>query len=89
MKWIQSIIIAACLAFSLISVAEEPAQLINLNTATAEQLAALSGIGKAKAEAIVKYRDEHGGFKSIDELKEVKGVGDALLEKNRALIALE
>ena len=89
MKGIFSIIIAACLSFSTLSFAEEPATLINLNTATAEQLAELKGIGQMKAEAIIQYREEHGKFESLDELKSVKGVGEAILEKNRSLLALE
>ncbi|MBT9048425.1 competence protein [Lactobacillus delbrueckii subsp. bulgaricus] len=50
--------------------------LINLNTATASDLQKLNGIGEKKAEQIVAYRQEKGSFKSIDELKEVSGIGD-------------
>lgn len=57
---------------------------VNLNTADAETLQReLSGIGETKAKAIVAYREEHGNFASIDELLEVKGIGEATLEKNR------
>lgn len=49
---------------------------INLNTATKEQLTQLNGIGDKKAELIISYRDEHGKFKTIDELKNVSGIGD-------------
>ncbi len=49
---------------------------INLNTATKEQLTQLNGIGDKKAELIIAYRDEHGKFKTIDELKNVSGIGD-------------
>lgn len=50
--------------------------LINLNTATASDLQKLNGIGEKKAEQIIAYRQEKGSFKSIDELKEVSGIGD-------------
>ncbi len=54
---------------------------VNINTATAEQLQNLQGIGKVKAERIVKYRQEHGNFQSVEELKEVKGIGQGTLAK--------
>lgn len=61
----------------------QPATL-DLNKADAATLQSqLSGIGKNKAEAIVAYREEHGDFASVDELLEIKGIGKALLERNR------
>lgn len=65
------------------------AGVINLNTADAETLnRVLTGIGAAKARAIVEYRDAHGPFTSVDELLEVKGIGAATLEKNRGKLSL-
>ena len=56
---------------------------VNINTADTETLAReLSGVGAAKARAIVEYREAHGEFASADELLEVKGIGMAILEKN-------
>ena len=53
---------------------------IDLNTATAEELKTLDGIGDAKANAIVEYRSEYGPFTSIEEVKNVKGIGDGIFE---------
>ncbi|MNN93394.1 ComE operon protein 1 [compost metagenome] len=49
----------------------------------------LNGIGKAKAEAIVAYREANGPFASVDELLEIKGIGNALLERNRDKVMVE
>lgn len=54
---------------------------ISINTATKEELLTLSGIGESKADAIVKYREENGEFKTIEDIKNVSGIGDALFEK--------
>lgn len=65
------------------SKAEQSAK-VNLNAADAETLRRdLFGIGAAKAKAIVAYRESNGPFTAVDELLEVKGIGKALLEKNR------
>lgn len=57
---------------------------LDLNTADAATLQReLKGIGKTKAEAIVAYREANGKFTSVDELLEIKGIGKALLERNR------
>ena len=52
--------------------------LININTATQEELESLPSIGEVRAQAIITYREEHGGFRTIDELKEVSGIGDKI-----------
>lgn len=62
---------------------------VNINTADAAALAAgLNGIGMAKAQAIVEYRQANGPFKSADQLAAVKGIGLATVEKNRDRIEL-
>lgn len=54
---------------------------ININTATKDELVSLPGIGPAKAQAIVDYRKAHGPFKTVEELKDVKGIGAKRFEK--------
>ncbi len=62
--------------------------LINVNTATAEALMMLNGIGEVKAQAIIDYREEHGGFSNVDELINVKGIGEKTLEKIRSSVTV-
>lgn len=54
---------------------------VNINTATAEELKTLSGIGDVTAERIIEYREKYNGFLNTDELLNVKGIGSKLLEK--------
>lgn len=54
---------------------------IDINHATKEQLMTLAGIGPSKAEEILAYREEHGGFQSIEELKQINGIKDGVFEK--------
>ncbi len=63
---------------------------VNINTADAATLAeVLKGVGLAKAEAIIAYRKEHGGFKSVEQLAEVKGIGDKLVKANQERIVVK
>jgi competence protein ComEA len=62
--------------------------LIELNTATAEELETLPGVGPATSASIIAYRDENGGFSSVDELLEVSGIGPAKLEAVRDLVSV-
>lgn len=59
---------------------------ININTATQTELETLPGIGPATATKIIAYREENGKFKSIEEIKEVSGIGDSKYEKIKDLI---
>ena len=61
---------------------------INLNTASAEELDQLPGIGPAIAKAIIDYRTKNGPFKQIEDINAVKGIGDALFEKIKDLITV-
>ena len=61
---------------------------VDLNTATAEQLETLDGIGETLAKRILSYRQEHGRFHSVDELKNVSGIGDKKFEAVRSSITV-
>lgn len=62
--------------------------LISINKANKEELIKIPSIGESKAEKIISYREENGLFKSIDEIKNVSGIGDALFEKIKEYITL-
>ncbi|MCI4029571.1 ComEA family DNA-binding protein [Dickeya dianthicola] len=62
---------------------------VSINTATAEQLAvALNGVGLKKAQAIVSYREQNGPFTQLEQLQEVPGIGNALIERNQSHLRL-
>ena len=74
--------------------AEDPpataVQPVNINEADAAALASgLNGVGRSRAEEIIRYRETYGPFKTVEELTEVKGIGKSTLEKNRAVITLD
>ncbi|PIZ28263.1 hypothetical protein COY43_01380, partial [Candidatus Berkelbacteria bacterium CG_4_10_14_0_8_um_filter_35_9_33_8] len=62
--------------------------LININSASLSQLDSLSGIGPTYAQRIIDYRNQNGGFKSIEEIKNVKGIGDKTFEKFKGNITI-
>lgn len=65
-------------------------KVVNINTADASALAdGLVGVGQSKAEAIIAYRKEHGPFKSPEQLAEVKGIGDKLMQKNHDRVVVK
>jgi len=89
MKSIRHLIIALVLALSISGLAMAQDAIVDVNTATAEQLAdGLVGIGPSKASAIVAYRDTHGSFEHIDELINVRGIGMRTVDRNRDRLAL-
>ena len=61
---------------------------ININTATVQELEALNGVGPVKAQAIVDYRKANGPFKSVEQIKDVKGIGDATFDKIKGDISV-
>jgi competence protein ComEA len=62
--------------------------LVNVNSATSEELETLPGIGEVLAAAIVQYREEHGPFTSVDQLEDVSGIGEVTLEELRDLVSV-
>jgi competence protein ComEA len=73
----------ASLVFSLTAIAA-----VNINTATQAQLESLEGIGPVKAQAIIDYRKKNGGFKSVNDLEKVEGIGPATLQNLRKDVTL-
>lgn len=61
---------------------------ININTAAKTELMTLAGIGEAKAESILRYREEHGRFQSVEEIKQIPGIKDGVFEKIKELITV-
>lgn len=87
---LKKMIAAFLIALTLTGYAVAEEQAVDINSATAEQLAELlTGIGEAKAEAIVRYRQENGEFKHPDELVNVRGIGLATLDRNRDRILID
>ena len=66
-----------------------PEEKLDLNTATAEELQKLPGIGEVLSQAIVEYREEHGPFQSVEELLQVPGIGQGRLDNIRDLVTVE
>ena len=62
---------------------------VNLNTATAEQLEALPGIGSSRARAVIAQREAVGGFKRVEDLLDVKGIGEASFARLKPHLAIE
>lgn len=66
----------------------EENKLVNINTCTLEELLTINGIGKAKAQSIIDYRKENGNFNSIEDIKNVPGIGVSLFEKIKDYITV-
>lgn len=88
---LAALLVGALLAFAAlpgVGAAEDEPGVVNLNTATLDELVALPGIGEKRAQQILDERKARGGFKSVDELLDVRGIGPANLEKLRPYLSV-
>ncbi len=89
MKILLTLLATLFLAIAIVDTAAWAAEPVNVNTATAEEIAAnLKGIGLSKAKLIVAYREANGSFLHVDELVNVKGIGIKTIDQNRDMILL-
>ena len=78
------LVAATAIGLSSLTFAADSAEPVDINTASAEVLAdAIHGVGIKRARAIVSYREEHGAFSSVDDLTQVRGIGEKTVEKSR------
>lgn len=89
LKRLATVAVAALIALAAVpvSAADAPSGVVNVNTATAEQLALLPGVGPAVAGRIVEHRQKNGNFKAIEDLMLVKGIGEKSFEKMKPYVA--
>lgn len=78
---LQGNVTSPTVSSSTVTASTTKKSIINLNIATKEELKTLTGIGDVKADAIIKYREENGGFKTVEELTKVGGIGEKTLSK--------
>ena len=80
--------VALMMAWAVPALAEE-AGLVNINTASIEQLMTLDGIGESYAERIIEFREKNGTFQSPEDLLKIKGIGEKTLEINKGRILIK
>lgn len=87
-SWLSVVALAVSLLSGGLVSAEEKMALININSADEAMLVTLDQVGKTRAQAIIQYRQDHGPFKTIEDLKEVSGIGDKIFEGIRSKISV-
>lgn len=86
MKGLRTILATTCLLFAGALAAAPP---VNINTAGPEVLAeAIDGVGIKRAEQIIRFREENGPFRSVDDLRNVQGIGERILEQSRSRLSV-
>lgn len=78
----------AFLIFCGLPMALSANEVVNINTANREMLMSLHGIGEKFADAIINYREENGGFASLQELANVRGIGQSTIDKNQDVLTV-
>ena len=78
-------LVAICVLTALPVLATE---IVDINTADVEELSTLKGISKVRAEGIIKYREANGPYQAVEDLKNVRGIGDKIVEKNKSAITI-
>ncbi len=93
MRIVRAVVPALVVALGVAAAGAEDARklqgVVNVNTASVEELQLLPGVGEARARAIVDLRKQRGGFKSLGDLSDVKGIGEASLERLRPHVAFD
>ena len=88
--WLRALVLALPLALAALPYAAAALSgVVNVNTASVEELSQLPGVGPARARAIVELRQKRGSFKRVEDLLEVKGIGEASLAKLKPYLAVE
>jgi competence ComEA-like helix-hairpin-helix protein len=90
-RWIGAFLVLLMLAGAALpppAAAPPPGDRVNINTATVDELVTLPGIGKAYAQRIVEYRDKNGPFKKVEDLLNVRGIGEKTFERIRDRITV-
>ncbi|WP_448213016.1 ComEA family DNA-binding protein [Colwellia sp. MEBiC06753] len=87
-----SVVLAKDIADKIVDIAPQTSMQIdspiNINQASVEQLVRLKGIGLKKAQAIVEFREANGAFNSVDDLTNVKGIGEKIVIENREMLSI-
>jgi competence protein ComEA len=89
--WTLALLTACAVALAAQAADNRPGLtgVVNVNTATTEELQLLPGIGAARAQALIALRKQRGGFKELEDLKDVKGIGDAGIERMRPYVRFQ